>query len=399
MRQISGRNGWLGQVAALSLTTIAASAVSAAHAQENLMLFRGGAAEAGITAEPWGSGVVIPDPQVKLEGVTSFKIVTHGLYQGAAFAFAKPFDLGPFLANKEAYLQLNVYLPELFNNTGGANGGGGRPGNGPPNGGRPGNGRPGGGFPGGGRPGGFGDAGGGRGGEDAFGDLPAHGPSPGGEPQPPAPPSGGGFGGPGGGGRPGGFGGPPPGNIPGNGRNLNAQRMRLLENLRIVLTTTSGNTLEFLMPVMYSHGSDAWRQFNLPVSMIPGIKADDAQIKEMKIFGDAPTTLWLGGIRTVEDKTPLAIGPIEDQSALPKNTNYRYTAKVTSGASNVRVTWDFDETDGIQEDRVGPIATYAYRKPTEVSATAKDYVVTVTATDIFGIKAPATRKFKIHVTQ
>ena len=155
----------------------------------------------------------------------------------------------------------------------------------------------------------------------------------------------------------------------------------------------------FLLPVAYTHGADAWRQFNIPVSAIPGIKAADAQIKEIKVFGDAPASFWLGGIRTVTDATPLTIAPIEDQSALPKNTNYRYTARVTSGASSVRVTWDFDERDGIQEDRVGGVATYAYRKATEITANAKDYVVTVTATDVYGIKEPATRKFKIHVTQ
>ena len=393
MRFISGRNGFL---AALLLMAFAAATT---NAQENLKVFGGQADDPGITAVAWGSGTVAPDPQVKLEGKTAYKIVMQGLYQGADLTLTKPFDLGPLVANKSSFLQFSVYLPELFSNLNENNGGA------PPGaGGRPGFGGPGGAnAPDGGRGGrvGRGGRGGGQpgapgGGDNSFGDLPDHGPSPGGLPQQPPPPPGGGFGGPGG--RPGGFGGPPPGNIPGRNGGNGGPRTRPLENLRLVMTTTNGNTLEFLMPVMYTHGADAWRQFNIPVSAIPGIKAEDAQIKEIKIFGDAPTTLWLGAIRTVTDATPLAIAPIANQDALPKNTNFRYTAKVTSGASNVRVTWDFDETDGIQEDRVGPIATYAYRKATEVSATAKDYVVTVTATDVFGIKPPATRKFRIHVT-
>ena len=233
MKFHSGQGGFF---AALALTALAAAT---ANAQENLKVFLGDAEESGITAVPWGSGMVTTDPQAHQEGKASFKIVTHGLYQGADLTFAKPFDLGPFVANKTSFLQFNVYLPELFANP---NNGGGAPGNGFPGGGRPGGGRPGGGPP-----AGLGGAGGGRGRRDRGGQgageytpptssssgLPDHGPSPGFF-QPPPPPPGGGFGGgPGGAGRPGLGGGPPPGNIPGaNGRNGNGPRTRPLENIR-----------------------------------------------------------------------------------------------------------------------------------------------------------------------
>ena len=401
MRFFSERNL---RMAALPFAALCVSA--AADAQENLIIYKGSSRDAGITAASWGSGTVTPDRQVRQEGPESLKIVSQGMYQGASLEFETPFNLGPFIANKDSLLQFSVYLPEMFNASGGLNpyappsfggpGGWGGRGRGRGRGGR---GR--GGFPGGAPGGGFG--GGFRGGapggggfqeSDPFGDLPNHGPSPGGEPQaPPAPPGAprGGFGGP-----PGGFGAPPRGgnanpNVPRQG----AQQGRPMQNLRVVMLTTNGGTLEFLLPVMYSHGSDAWRQFNIPVSAIPGIKAEDAQIKEIRLFADEPTTMWLSGIRTITDTVPLAVAALENQSALPKNSNYRYTAKVTGGASAIRVTWDFDETDGLQEDRTGPSVTYAYHKPTDKNP---DYIVTVTATDVYGIKPPAQRKFRIHVT-
>ena len=216
----------------------------------------------------------------------------------------------------------------------------------------------------------------------------------------------GGFGGPPGGPNPGGMGffgdpqGPPPGNFPGGGNNggerrVAVQRARALENLRVVLLTATGKQIEFLMPVAYTHGADSWRQFTIPIAAIPGLKAEDGQIKEMRLFGDQPTTFYLGAVHVLLDPTPIAIAPIENQSALPKNTNYRYTARITGGLTAMKVTWDFDETDGIQEDRTGQSVSYAYHHET---GTKPDYVVTVTVSDVYGLKPPAVRKFKIHVT-
>ena len=377
MKLLSGRQR--GVLSALLLLCGAGRTMAQqATGTENLDIYKGEASGvSGITASSWGSGTVAADTQIHNGGVQSYKIVTHGMYQGAAFTFEKPFDLGAYAANKNAYLQLNVNLPELFNNQGNqtAPGNGGRP----DFGGRGGPGGPGGGRPGGGPPGGFG---GGPPGGGFGAPPPPSGPNPGnfgffGDPQ----------------------GGPPPGNFPGDrntaARKVALQRARVLENLRVVLITTTGKQIEFLMPVAYTHGADSWRLFAIPVSVIPDLKADDGQIKEMRLFGDQPTTMYLGGVRVLMDSAPLTIAPIENQNALPKSASYRYTARVASGLSAVRVTWDFDETDGIQEERTGPSVSYAYPHET---GTKPDYIVTVTATDIYGIKAPVTRKFKIHVT-
>ena len=52
---------------------------------------------------------------------------------------------------------------------------------------------------------------------------------------------------------------------------------------------------------------------SISLAKIPGLTPDDAQIKEARLFGDVPGTLYLGSIRVVADDAPITIEPISDQ--------------------------------------------------------------------------------------
>jgi hypothetical protein len=361
----------LGASFALALGSGFIARPAPAAAQSGMSIYSGEPMQvAGLTLSPWGSGNIEENTKTYYSGQASLKIVTQGFYQGADINFRKPFDLSSYATNKNAILQIALLVLDPS-----ATGAGGR------------NGFPGrqGGFPGGGFPGGSGGSGappglggpGGRGG--GF---------------PGAPGGSGGFPGGQGGGFPGGSGGfpgGPGGMMGGRGGTMRTEQAKSLQNLRLVMMTTTGKSLEMVLPISYAREDNDWKLFNIPVPAIPGLAAGDAKIQEIRLFGDTSTTMYLGKISVVVDNTPLRVERIDEKNVGAKET-YRYNASATAGATPLKYTWDWDASDGIQEESVGRSVTHAYYKP-------GDYKVTLTVSDAFGTKPPVTTTFMVHVHQ
>lgn len=283
---------------------------------------------AGLTLNAWGSGMIEENTKTVFNGSASLRIVTQGMYQGASLGFANSFSLAPYAADQTAYLQFTMQVPALAG-------------------------------------GGAGDGGAASGGSRL------------------------------GPGDPGGFDGPlgtpgAPGGRPRPGATGAAQANRALENMRILLVTTRGRGMEFLLPMAYATTENGWKVLSIPVAKIPGMKADDAEIKEIRLFGDAVAVIYVGRIGIVQDSTPISIQPLDDKT-VPRNERYVYKASAAAGPTPLKFSWDWNAADGIQEESEGRQAVHAYHK-------SGDYVVTVTASDIYGIKAPKSVTFKVHVT-
>ena len=75
-----------------------------------------------------------------------------------------------------------------------------------------------------------------------------------------------------------------------------AGAVKVDQNLRVVLVTGSEKSLEFLLPLSSARDENGWKLLDVQVAAIPGIKAEDAQIKQIDVFGDTPGTLNLGKI-------------------------------------------------------------------------------------------------------
>ncbi|HLK59291.1 MAG TPA: PKD domain-containing protein, partial [Chthonomonadaceae bacterium] len=298
-----------------------------------------------------GSGTIAEDNKVLYSGTESLRLVTHGLYQGAGITFMNPVNLGQYVANKSAYLQFAL-IPPADPNTTTAGGKFGSSGGFP-------------GFPG----------QGGKGG--TLGGPPAGG-FPGG------PPGGGPGGSPGSSGSFAGFG------KNGNGASSTKfQKSHTLEHIRLLMVTTGNKTLEVLLPMNYAVDDNQWKLLNLPVSAIPGLKAEDGQIKEIRLFGDAIGTLYLGKISVVGDASKITVDA-QDEKIVNPNVKYRYTVNARGGLTPLQFSWDWDDRDGIQDESQGRAPTHIFRK-------SGDFKVTVTVTDPYGIKAPAVMKFNVHV--
>lgn len=285
-------------------------------------IFQGVPAQStGMTLGSWGSGSITEDQKNVYSGSESLRVVTHGQFQGASMRLSKPVDLGSFVADKNAYLQLALMLP----NTGDKNIAG---------------------FPG-----------------------------------------GPGFGTPGSGGLPGSKG------SPGSGTSAASTKTRGIENIRMVLIHPGGKSTEVALPIANAVPDNNWKLLSIPVAAIPGVSANNAKFSEIRLFGDNAGIMYVGRIGVILDSTPIKLTP-PPEMIVEVHKPYRYQASATSGATPLKYSWDWDQTDGIQEESIGRSVVHTYYN---LGQKKGDYIATLTVSDVYGIKAPVSSTFKIHV--
>jgi hypothetical protein len=340
----------------LALGGLLTAPVSAQVVMNGPTLYRGEtAAASGIKLSGWGSGAVTEENKgVFGTGTRSLRLVTHGLYQGASLQLASPVDIGAYVDNKYAYLSFVVVPPAA---PGPAAAGGGAPGG--PYGGK------GGGLA---SPGGYSSESGG---------------------------------GPQSGGNPGSYGGRnEAGGLNSKSLAVKYQPPHAMQNLRVVLVTSSGRQLEMLLPLDSAVDDGPWKRVSIPVSLIPGLKADDAKIKEVRLFGDTPGVMRVGNIGVMVDETPITVDALPNRD-LARLATHEFRIATRAGITPLAVSWDWDGSDGVQAETEGRAVTHQFRKESVYDRNSNkilDNVVTVTVRDVYGIKKPVSLKFSVHVT-
>lgn len=331
-----------------------------------------------ISLKSWGSGTASETDELAFEGAHSIRISTRNQFAGGLVLFGSPVGLSDKFGDKNNMLRL-VYKAADSSMVLGGGPGAGPGGNGP------------GGGPGGpvGGPAG-GPAGGPGGGVGRPGSGPGAGPGgvgPGGRPG--QGPGGGPIGGPGQIGQ-GGIGGPGKqgGGMPG-GSTVAAQK---LQSIRLIITTTDGKKSEAYLPVATSgSGERGWRTAAIPLQAISGFDRTNKEIKSIGFAGDVTTTFYIGDLRVVNDTTP-----ITGQSNIKGDLNLALGDTVTfagggyGGSSILKYSWDFDDKDGIQEDATGQTVKHQFRKP-------GNYTITLTISDVYGLKQPYSTTIKAKV--
>lgn len=275
-----------------------------------------------ISVKGWGSGVISETDEVAYEGTRSIRISTRNFFQGGQINFGTPVDLAKAQTNKSNLFRL-IYRPVDSGAIGTGAAGSGRPG-------------------------------GGRGGASAQG----------------------GFGAPGGG-PPGGFG--APGGFGGGA----ASAPPSFKMIRLIITTTDGKKSEAYMPTNTSSsaGERGWRTVSVPLQAISGFDRTNKVINQIGLSADTTTTFYVGDMRVVSDSTPIRA------EISPKSFNRELGAEMIFGArgeggsSILKYTWDFDDTDGSDEnvDSEGQFVKRKFRK-------AGSYTITLTVSDYFGLK-------------
>ena len=338
---------------------------SAAFGQELMTLYNPvrTVKDQGISLRSWGSGTAAETDESSFKGNASIRVSTKNYFQGGLIIYQNGVDISKAFEDKNNLLRVTMHTGDSGATLGG--GGGIGKGGGVPGGGGPG---AGGGLVG---AGGGGAAGGGgnRGGGQGIGGRP-----PGGFGGPGGPPPGGGFGG---------------GGLAG-GASSSATPTQL-KTIRVIVHTTDGKWSEAYLNLTTSASStQAWRQVAVPLQAITGLDRTNKIIDRLGFSGDATSTFFVGDLSILSDTTPIRADVNARTLNLANGDEFTFTATGSGGASILKYSWDFDLTDGIQEDATGQVVKRKFRK-------AGTYDITLTVSDDFGLKAPYTIKIKCTV--
>jgi hypothetical protein len=341
--------------AARSIITLgAAAAVLAlsgqpAAAVPSITLYRGEpAAASGLQLAGWGSGGAIDTSVEAFSGSNAIKLTTEGYYSGGRLIFQNPVDITQQFTDPLTFLELAIkFLPgQIRTGPGGTIGGS---------------------------------------------DYTAPSSGPGGPP---------GFGGPRGPGGPGG----PPGSTAGGigvpGGDVNDPASALLitpdtQRLRVLLQFDGGTAVAEDHPLIrFPTSEPGWVRVAIPFTQFKGApRMASYHLQEMRIFGDAPDTFFIGQITTVTDNDPISVEPLEEQ-VVSVNDRVEFVASAEGGISGLKYSWDFDKSDGIQEDAIGARVSHVFGR---ASPENKPYIVTLTVSDISGAKRPVSVETTVEV--
>jgi hypothetical protein len=309
-----------------------------------VVIYRGDpVAASGIRLAGWGSGVAIDSQAEAFSGARSLKVSVDGFYSGARLIFDQPIDLTSQVNDPTGYLEMIVqFLPGRIKSLAGT--------------------------------------------YDSTSDVGGYGgsgsslPGPSGSGGPP------GLGGPGG--YPGGLGGDL-----GTGQAVQPDTRQL----RVVLVFDGGQAVSGNQPVVTFPTPDPkWVRVAIPFAAFKIQKRlPSYRLKELRLFGDSPDTFYVGEIRTLSDNDPISIDPLDEQ-VVAVGDKVEFVAHAEAGVATLRYSWDFDASDGIQEEAVGPRVSHIYRKP---SPEGKPFVVTLTVTDLSAVKEPARLTTTIEVIE
>lgn len=187
------------------------------------------------------------------------------------------------------------------------------------------------------------------------------------------------------------------------------------KNMRFLLVMADGTRYELIRPVELpvSEDPDAYAPLTFPLAALAkkitvGGKAlptgDGAKLKQMAIFGDRYAQFYIGEIGVVTDETDITTSPLEDQVFFAQQPT-AFVGNAEGGATTLHYSWDFDASDGIQKDAVGRITSHVFpRVGTSKDASGKDrngqatYTVTLTVSDVDGLKKPVTVTQEVQVT-
>lgn len=365
----------LGAVAILAL---AVPGMSQAPSR-NVGFFDGSDPESsGLKLGGWGSGKATPDRTYKTTGEASIKVDTNGYYSGARIQFDTPRDITAVKTDPYGCLEMTMKFQQGTqddDSPGNANGAppgfAGFPGMGPG---------------GGGMRGGSGSGSGGSRRTRGRSSQPGAGTPLGGAGIP---------------GLPGGFPGFPGGGIPG-GANGEEEIIPDTTKLKVVLVCQEGTFAATNFPITMNPARDeGWFLVAIPWVSFKGLdKVQTARVKEIRIFGDAKDAFWVASIHTTSDDEPIVVEALEDQEVVVDDP-VEFTAAATAGVSPLQFVWDFDLSDGLQEDAIGRVVTHTFKKQSkEVAGKPGEmapYVVTLTVKDLGGAKRPVRRTANVIV--
>jgi hypothetical protein len=179
-----------------------------------------------------------------------------------------------------------------------------------------------------------------------------------------------------------------------------APAVQASSHTRVTLVFEEGIAEAINQPIVLEKAQEeGWYQMAVPFVAFKGTdKLKSFKLREVRLFTDKKDDLNIGEIRTTTDDEPIQVEPLENLE-VSVNDTIQFSAKATAGLSTLKYTWDFDASDGIQEDASGPTVLHVFKKPSGMNAAGAPvpFIVTLTVSDISGAKKPEVRKAEVIV--
>lgn len=289
----------------------------------------------GISLKGWGSGTASETNEMAFDGTSSIRVSSRNYFQGGILNYSSPVNLASAFDSKDNLLWITFQVPTGSTALGGGSG---------PS-----------------LPGGIGGDSKGGGGQ-----------------------KGGGTGG-------GNLNAPIPGGKGGGAAGGDSSSAPAVTMLRVVLTTSDGKKSETYLNLSSTKADEkGWRSVGVPLQAISGFSKTNKMISAMAFSTDSVASVYVGEVKIQSDATPIYGEPNVREMNLALGDQVTFSGSGFGGATPLRYTWDFDSADGVGVDSEGQSVIRRFRKP-------GDYTITLTITDIYGLKKPYTTTIKVTV--
>ena len=153
--------------------------------------------------------------------------------------------------------------------------------------------------------------------------------------------------------------------------------------VRFVFVSDKGESVAVEEPTNPLDPDDNWCRIAVPLAKFKSAGAtQEFRLKRLLIFTDLATTLYLGEIKMVTDDAPIKVDSLPGQVVIIYD-EVLFAAKATAGVSSLKYSWDYDASNGIQQETTGPLGRYVYIKGGE-------FTVTLTVSDADNLKQSVT---------
>ena len=161
--------------------------------------------------------------------------------------------------------------------------------------------------------------------------------------------------------------------------------------IRFVFISDAGETVEVIEPTSALDTDDNWMRVAVPLAKFKTKEGvPEFRMKSLLIFTDIPSTAYLSSVKLTSDDAPIKVDPLDARTVAVMDPQF-FVATATGGVSSLNYAWDFDASNGVQVDSSDKMAKYVYNKGGE-------YTVTLTVSDVDGLKEPVTVTAVIEVT-
>jgi len=168
--------------------------------------------------------------------------------------------------------------------------------------------------------------------------------------------------------------------------------------LRFVFVSDTGQKLSVEEPTNPLDPDDNWVRVAVPLAKFSALgDVKEFKLSRLLLFSDGPgtvnnpATMFVGEIKLVTDDKPIKVDSLGARVEAPGYDIF-LEANADGGVSSLTYSWDFDNSNGLQQDLTGKVGRVVYTR-------GGDYTVTVTVSDVDGVKTPAAATGKISVNE